>query len=303
MKEQTGTDYQSSDFANSLVAADAKMGKTMFILGSLLGILPWQKKGGVISKPRHLHVLTFDAGALSGFRRFALESCKASEEALGFRVYNMQEDLKTVATGTMDYDRTFFNSVMSVIQTVRERVAQEGGVHALHISSLTGMVEGLLRSVSGPAAKKKGGGMDQSKWGDFAGQVADIRSFAALGQWHTIWEAHIWRPPATGQNKDDENVPQKETLMMPGKSGQNFPYNVEQVFRVRREFNNNYEGSPVDFTYLDTKGSLDFISGGRNFTEALKPQEPDMTRAFMRLGLKVGHWGAPPEKPEKKPKK
>lgn len=300
MIEQTGETYQSSAYGKVLAAAEAKVGKTMFLLGSLLGILPWQKEGGIVGKPKNLHVLTFDSGALSGFKKFAVESCKANPEALNFRVYNMQADLQRCATYQQPYDRTFFNQIMQVIMTVRERVAAEGGTHALHVSSLTGAVEGILRSVQGPAGAKKGGGMDQSKWGDFAGQISEIRSFAQQDMWHCVWEAHIWRPPSSGQNADAAELTQKETLQIPGKSGQNFPYNVEQVFRIRRRFNSTYGDTPVDETYLDTRGNMDFLAGGRSFTEALKAEEPDMTRAFRKLGLKVGGWGAPKEKIKKK---
>ncbi len=289
MKEQTGESYLSSQYAKSLMASEAKIGKTMFIIASLLGCLPNQKKGAVVSRPKFLHVLSFDSGALSGIRRFLTESCQAPAEALNFRVYNMQDDMRKAAVGTGDYDRTFYNQIQTVLHTVRERAAAEPGVHALHISSLTGMVEGLLRSVSGPAAQKKGGGMDQSKWGDFAGQVTELRNFAQLDLWHCIWEAHIYTPAPTGQGSEQE-VP-KETLQIPGKSGQNFPFNVEQVFRIRREFGNTYDGTSVDKTHMDTRASLAFAAGGRNFTEALKAKEYDMTSAFERLGLKTGNWG------------
>jgi hypothetical protein len=299
MEETTGVDYQSSKFAKALLVERAKVGKTMFILGSALGILPWQKRGAIVSSPKHMHVLTFDSGALAGFKRFALEMCKAPEETLNFRVYNMQDDIKKIAGSVLEYDRSFFNTVMQVLTTVRERAAREPGVHALHVSSLTGMVEGILRAVQGPAARKKGGGMDQSKWGDFAGQIAELRNFAQLDSWHTLWEAHLYVPPQTGQEGQDAT--NKETLQMPGKSGQNFPYNVEQVFRVRREYSNTHEGTNVDLCHLDTKGGADFISGGRNF-DALKDKEYDLTRAFEKLGLKVGNWGAKEEIVKKKKK-
>ncbi len=289
MQEQTGESYQSSNYAKALMASEAKIGKTMFIIAGLLGVLPWQKRGAVVSRPKYLHVLSFDAGALSGIKRFLSESCAAPEEALKFRVYNMQDDLRKAALNPADYDRTFYNQIHTVLRTVEERVAAEPGVHALHISSLTGMVEGLLRAVSGPAAAKKGGGMDQSKWGDFAGQVAEVRNFAQVDTRHCIWEAHIYKPAPTGQNSNDEAP--KETLQIPGKSGQNFPYNVEQVFRIRREFMNPYEGTTVDRTHMDTRGNMEFSAGGRNFTEALKPKEYDMTATFEKLGLKTGGWG------------
>lgn len=296
MKEQTGLDYQSSQYGKILAAAEAKMGKTMFLLGGLLGVLPWQRRGAVVTSPKHLHVVSFDANALGGARRFLLESCKAKEEALSFRVYNMQDDLHKIAMSeTKGYDRTFFNTVMTVIHTVQERVAREGGVHALMFSSLTGLSDGLMRGVSGPAGSQKGSGMDQSKWQDFAAQITEVRNYAQNDAWHCIWEAHIHKVVPMNQ---DEAV--KETLQIPGKSGQNFPYNVEYVFRIRREHGNKYENKEgkkynADLIHLDSSTAFEF-AGGRNFNESLEPKEYDLTKVFQKLGLKVGQWGAPKEK-------
>jgi hypothetical protein len=285
MQEMTGESYTSSDYAKALMVSRAKEGKSVFIIASLLGLLPWQKSGGVVSRPENLHVLTFDANALGGIKRFLTETCGASSDALKFNVYNMQEDLRR-AGNDGDWDTAFYNGVLTSIEKAREKTGK--GVHAIHFSSLTGVVEGLVKALAGPSAEKKGGGMDQSKWVSFGAQLAELRNLAQQDTWHCIWEGHIYKPAATGQDGQEK----AETLQMPGKSGQNFPYNVEQIFRIKRQFEEKYKETRADLTYLDTQSSFDFVAGGRNFTEALNPKEYDMTKVFQKLGLKVGGWGA-----------
>lgn len=296
MKEMTGSTYESSQYLNALTVAKAKEGKSVFLIASLLGLLPWQKLGGVVSRPENLHVITFDANALGGAKRFLMESCGAKPEAMNFVVYNMQEDVKQAGIKN-DWDTAFYNTVKTCILKSLDRAAKSG-VHAFHMSSLTGCVEGLVKALAGPSAEKKGGGMDQSKWVSFGSQLAELRNLAAQGNWHVIWEGHIFKPQATGQ----DGAEKPETLQMPGKSGQNFPYNVEQIFRIRRRQGEKYTpkgGQPtaVDLTLLETTGDYDFIVGGRNVTEALEPKEYDLTKVCQKLGLKTGGWGAPSTKP------
>lgn len=282
----TGETYQSSVYAKAMLVSESKVGKSCFMVASALGVLPWQKYGGIVDRPENLHILTFDANALGGIARFLTETCKAPKEALKFRVYNMQEDLRQVSVSGDDWDYTLLNTVSNALNLVRDRAK---GVPVLHISSLTGLAQALERALAGPPGTKKGAGMDQSKWGAFSHQLNEIRNFAQLDLWHCLWEAHVYKPAATGQDKTE--VP-KESLQISGKSGQSFPYNVEQVFRVRRQFGSTYKDSNCDITYLDTRPAMDFIANGRGFTESLEPKEYDLTKAFQKLGLKVGGWGA-----------
>lgn len=42
MKEQTGSTYQSTEYAKMLAVGEAKMGKTCSLVAGALGVLPWQ---------------------------------------------------------------------------------------------------------------------------------------------------------------------------------------------------------------------------------------------------------------------
>ena len=287
MNKQTGNNYQSSKMEKALFAGEAKMGKSSFLVASALGMFPGQTEGGIVTSPKHLHVITADSNALGGIKRFLLESCGAPAEALEFNVLNMQDDFRQASTSKTEYDSTFFNSVMQAVVEVESLVAARPGVHAVIVSSLTSMALGLERSIAGPP-QKKGNGMDQSKWGAFSHQVNEMRSRLQRDMWHCLWEAHLYRPQDSGQDKD---APAKtETLQVSGKSGQNFGNNVEHIYRVRRQFNNKLPGTKIDKVFLDPHASFDFVAGGRNTTEALAPQEPDLTAVFTKLGLAVGGW-------------
>lgn len=287
MIEQTGDSYTSSQYAKTLAASVAKVGKTSFLVGSALGVMPWQTKGGIITEPRNLHVFTFDANALGGTKRFLLETCGAPKEALGFSVYNFQDDARRVSMNQGDYDPSMFAAFMQALRTVGEKAAK-GGVHTLLISSLTGIAGALERAIVGPPQGK--GYADPSKWKTLSHQLNEIRNYAQVDQWHTIWEAHVDKPnpgPMGGNA-----APPKETIHVSGEAGRNFAYNVEQVFRIVRLYGETFKSTKCDGVYLDTRPAMDFISSGRGFTEALDPKEFDLTHAYQKLGLKVGGWGA-----------
>lgn len=280
--EQTGENYVSSKFAKALLASEAKVGKSCFLIASALGVLPWQKHGGIVDDPRNLHVITFDANALGGIQRFLLETCGAPKEALGFKVYNLQDSLRRVAEGDTDYDMTLYGEIMTCIEKMKQAAK---GTPVLHISSLTGAAKGLERSVVGPPAGK--GYSDISKWKLISHQLHELQNFAQVDRWHCLWEAHIDKTVPMSQGKDAQ--PAKESLAISGEAGRTWTYNVEQVFRIRRMFGQVFDKTKCDQVYLDTRSD---IGSGRNFNEALDAKEPDMTLAFKKLGLQVGHWGA-----------
>lgn len=286
MKITTGEKYQSSDYAKSLCASESKVGKTSFLVAGALGQLPWQKQGGLVDDPKNLHLVTFDANAAGGLKQFLLQTCGAPKEALNFTVWNMQEDLFDIGTSKTEWDFTFYNAICGAIQQVKQAAK---GVPCVIFSSLTSIGEGIFRGLSGPQGNKKGSGMDEAKWSSFFQQISDIRYLGHDGPWHCLWEAHVLKQEKKDRSGENSIV---ETIQIPGKAGTNFPNNVEQAFRIRRNFNTPFQGSKCDQVYFDTRPTYEFIAGGRGFTENLEPREPCVASAFQRLGLKVGGWGA-----------
>lgn len=300
MIKQTGETYTSSRYGKSLVVSEAKVGKTCNLVGGLLGVLPWQKNGGVVTAPKHLHVIAVDANAVGGVKRFLLDTCKATKETLGFTIWNIQDDVRRISEADDDYDMSLFNTLMGVQRQIREEVAAAGqsAVAAVVYSSLTTIAGALERGVVGPP--KGSGYADPNKWKIVQHQLNEIRSYGQIDFAHTLWEGHIYQPPpppAMKKNANADDLP-KEKLQISGQAGHNFPNNVEQIFRMRRQFGTKSPGTECDQVYLDTQAALAFVAGGRNFTEALNPKEYDITIAYNKLGLRIGRWGmkaAPPK--------
>lgn len=269
----------SSDYMKALYVAESKVGKTTYLAASCLGALPHQMEG-LVDKPENLHILGFDEGFVDGLLRFIKESCKRGDEYLNVSVHDLTDVVrKTGAQG--DWDYTLYNAVVAETEAIKRDVAK-GGVHALVVSSLTGLANGLLAGLSGPPVSgKKGAGMDQAKWGAFGHQLSTLRNLLQADTHHTFWEGHITK--TSGEDA-------KETMSVSGKTGQNFGYNTEQVFRLRREMS-KYPNSAVDKVFADTRPSLDFMSGGRGFNESLDPREYDLVQVARKLGKKVGSFG------------
>lgn len=287
MQRQTGSNYQGSNFAKALFVSEGKVGKSSFEIASALGVLPWQKYGGVVERPEDLYVITFDANALGGIQRFLMESCKAPKEALNFNVFNLQDDMRKASERDTPYDETFYNLCVSVVQKIGNEI-KGGGVPMMIFSSLTGMAAGLERSiVGGPNGKAYS---DPMKWKMLAHQLHTIQNFAQVDRWHCIWEAHVDKSENM-QVGAGAGPAVKETIRVSGEAGRNWGYNVEQVFRLYRNYGQRFEKTNIDTVYMDTQPKMGFVANGRNFNEALAPKEYDMTHTFMKLGLKVGHWG------------
>lgn len=281
MKYTTGEKISESEHANVLVTGTTKMGKTVGLVASILGLMPWQKYGGICS-PSNLHIIGFDEAAAKGINSF-LKMLNAPAEAYKYNYWKMQDDVLVASRSKEEYDYTFFNSVMDTTRQIQDKM-KKGGV--LLPSSLTTMALTLERGVAGPAGAKPGGGMDQSKWQDFARQITDIRAEMQVDLWHTFWEAHIYKPPNTSQQKDAEK---EETLQVSGKSGFNFPNNVAAVWRLQRRRGTVHPGTKVDQMYFDTRTDMAF--SGRCVTENLLPQESDLTYMVAKIGYKVQFWG------------
>jgi hypothetical protein len=295
MKEMSLATYQASPWAKALIPAAGKEGKTTGLLASILGVLPEQTEGGIVSHPSHLHVITADSGALSGALRFLVESCRAPKEVGAVHVMNMQGDVGEAAKAK-EYDAKLWGELLACIDTAYERAAK-GGVHALLISSLTGFAEAILRTLSGgPSIQGDGtfkkSSMDQNKWAFYANQLAELQRYAQREGVHTFWEAHLHKQV---KGVDEFGAPQEvDSLLIQGRQGGQFSYNVEQIFRLTRKFGQKYPGTRVDRIHFNCRPTLGFIANGRSFTEVLSAEEPDLTVAFRKLGLKVGGWRAAP---------
>jgi hypothetical protein len=290
MQITTGAGYQSTKFAKLMAVGENKLGKTCFTVAGALGVLPWQKNGGVVDSPKSLHVVTFDSNALGGIQSF-LKSCGAPDAALDFNVYNLQDDFRRVSENEKDYDPTFYSAIFQALEAV-DKAVKDSTTSMLVFSSLTGAAAGIQRGIAGPPGhdgKQVRSTMDQNKWSMLGQQLVELQNWGQRDRWHCIWEAHLDR--ANTGAKDDRGQPvEKDIIRVQGSAGKNWGYNVEQIVRIRRQFGRTHPGTKLDLTSFDTRPNFDFVAGGRNFTEKLSPSEPDMTEMFTKLGLKTGNW-------------
>ncbi len=271
----------SSDYMKSFVVAEGKVGKTTYLAAAALGALPHQKMG-LVDTPKHLHILGFDEAFVDGLHDFIVKTCGKPEAWLDVSIHDMTEARRGCGkSGEWDY--SLYNAVVAEAKAITAEAAK-GGVHAVIVSSLTGLAEGLEAGLSGPPnPSKKGGGMDMSKWQDLSRQVVHIRNVLQQDNLHAFWEGHVSRFSKAAQNGE---ATVEEKIELHGGSGKNFSFNVEQVFRLRREMQ-KYPGTAVDKVYVDTKPNLGFISGGRGFA-ALADREYDLVEVATKLGKKVG---------------
>ncbi len=288
MQKQTGLTYKSASYAKALFLAESKVGKSSFLVASALGLMPWQRSGGVVDRPENLHVLTFDSSALAGISGFLVKTCRAPEAALNFNVYNFQDDARKGGPG--GWEVSLYENVLKVADEIRAK-AKQGGTHVVIISSLTGLAQAMKRGIAGPVKSgQKSSGMDQAKWDAYGASLSEIRNAFQDDAWHCFFEAHVHK---TVKKIGNDEVA-TESLLLEGKSGQGFALNVEQIFTIRRQYGVRFEKTNCDQTYLDTKPTIGSISNGRGFNELLDAKEPDLTVALSKLGLKVGNWQAAP---------
>lgn len=269
----------SSDYLKMFAVAEGKVGKTTFLAASALGALPHQTEG-LVDKPENLHILGFDEAFVDGLLKFIKDSCKKSDAYLNVSVHDLTDVIRKASVGE-GWSFEVGNAVQQELAAIRADIAK-GGVHAVLFSSLTGLAVGIEMGLAGaPKTGVKSAGMDMAKWGSFGHQLSHLRNIAQTDTHHTLWEGHITKTSA----KDDDD--KKETVSISGKVGQNWGFNVEQVVRLRREMV-KYPNTTVDKVYMDTRPTLDFVSGGRGFNESLQQKEYDLVEMAKKLGKKVG---------------
>lgn len=302
MKEQTGETYTSSQYAKFLMVANSKDGKTVWSAASALGALPWQKEGGLVSDPRHFHVVAADVDAVSGVKSF-LQKCGAPAEAMKFTVWNFQDDVRRVVEGKAGgYDHTFFLNLMEVRDKIQERSAGKGAVVLL--SSLTGIAHAIERSLMGQPKGKSDAGKgygDRDRWTLLSAQLFELQDAFHTDDWHCLWEGHLM--PKGGGGGGQDGAPKPDSIAVRGSAGQNWGYNTNANIRIRRHLGQKHPGTQIDQVSIETRPSLDFVSNGRNFAELLAEKEVDLTVVCRKLGFKVGSWGAKSSRPSAPPKK
>lgn len=274
----------SSDFLTVFAVAEGKVGKTTYLAASALGALPHQKKG-LVDKPENLHLIGFDQSFVDGLLKFLRDSCKRGPEYLNLSVHDLTEVTRKASSGS-GWDYGVYNATMAELNGIKAEV-KRGGIHATIFSSLSGLASGVKAGLAGsPDPTKKGSGMDQSKWDGMSHQLNALRNAAHDDTQHIFWEGHIMKSSAA---KEED---QKDENGIQGSAGKSWGFHVDAVVRLRRE-QMKYPGTNVDKVFMDTRPTLDFVSGGRGFNEVMAPREYDLVEMAEKLGKKVGGYAGP----------
>lgn len=277
----------SSPYARQVYMGDAKLGKTTWLVASLLGALPHQTES-VVSAPENLHILGLDESWGEGLAEFIRDVCKRPASWLNVSVHDLAEARRKsgLANGN---DYSFSNIVQAEIAKINAATAKPG-VHAVVVSGLTGLAEGLYTGLAGlPGGTNeetgkvaKGGGMDQSKWQDLERQFIAARNRLQCNQHHVFWEAHIYMDKRLQGNQE---VLVEALAAGKGGGGKHFGANVDYVFRLRREAA-KHPGTAVDKVFVDTKPSMGTFTSGRKAT-LLDDKETDLVTILKKLGKKT----------------
>lgn len=313
MEEQTLGTYQGSPYARMVFATRAKVGKTVTLVGNALGVMPWQRSGGVVTQPSHLHVVTADSDAMAGVREFLVEQCEVPlEELKSVRAYNMEKDVRRAAEGRDAYNHELFLQLRQVRDLIASRIRQ-GEVHAVLLSSVTGFARGMERALMGEPTGQNDSGKgygSRDLWQLFKTQMYDFQDFFQSLDAHVFWEAHL----SEFTRGDPKNPITEEKLAISGAAGNassGLTFNASHVFKINRT-NTRYESKdskdpkgaiipgkvrkdgskkwPVDQVYFETDVSGSFVANGRMVASRLERSEWDLTRVCKKLGLKVGGW-------------
>lgn len=284
MKHISGEQMKPAEYIKGLFMSYAKAGKTSFLVAQALGVMPWQKYGGVVTAPQHLHIIALDQDALDGIPDM-LEMCKAPDEARKYDLFDMREDYRNLVDSDKPYFHSFFNTLMGVRQEILASIRSEDEVHMVIMSSFTTMSKAEERAMMGKPTGISGGKGTGSVdlWGMLKLQMNDLQTGFQTDRFHMAWEAHIARV----LTKDGA----EETLQTHGKASEQWPNNTSHNFVIRRDKMSTYPDTQVNPMYIEPRASLTFISGGRN-ENRLADQEPDLTVVCKKLGFRVGRWGS-----------
>lgn len=277
-------DKTQDQYAKAFAVAPGKDGKTTKLVADCLGALPGQTHG-VVTSPAHLHVFPFDTAATEGLAPFLTELCGKPKSILEVDVIDLKESLEKAYNCRTDWNTTFFNATRNKIDELKNRMAKMGGVHAVIVSSLTGVTEVFKRAISGGVSieGKKGVGMDMSKWDAYGQWLIELRTALQSDSHHCFWEGHIVKKVVTSQGQETMT----EEIPVQGPVAKNWSFNVAQNFRLRRT-TEKYPGTKIDKMYYETRPTAEFSAAGRGFTTALDPKELDMAVVLKKLGKRIG---------------
>lgn len=307
MKEQTGETYTpATNTIKALAVAASKDGKTTTLIAQILGLMPNQKSGGVISSPSNLHVVITDTAALDKVKEFLVKHCGATKEALQYKVYNLEEDFNKAFSLEYDGAAFFYNTFIATIRKIHERCsAKPNEVHAVIFSSITTIARAILRGIRGGIKESEQDGrvlvkqsMSIPKWSMLQDQLNEVQSLGHMIPAHIFWEGHLGTKLDSTEKDERGKAVEYDTINIPGSVGESWAANVSHPLVMVRQKGQVHQGTKIDKTYFDTQPNLKMAGLGRGATTHLNKQEADLTELISKLGMKVGNWKQTEEEDE-----
>lgn len=311
MDEMTLADFgPGSPYMKCLALGDAKLGKTVFIVLSSLGLLPWQE-WGIVDDPAHLHVIAIDQDCMDRIQDMMVR-CGIKKEVIAYvtsrmKVYSLKKDVLAVEAQAEPYNHTFYG----VLNAVRDRIQaqiKEGETHVVLMSSFTRMCNVMERALFGaPVGISDGKGYgSQDLWTVLKGQFASIQNRYHMeevrskdgkflsGGAHIFWEGHVVKENAPGEKPVNGKPATRDSLMVHGGAKQ-WPMNTShnmQIFREQAKWIDPATKKPTrcSLMYVNPQPTLSVLpSGGRGVGE-VGEREPDLAAMLHKMGYAVGGW-------------
>jgi hypothetical protein len=284
-----------SPFIKAMLLMEAKGGKTTFLVMSLLGLWPWQQKGGVVSDPAHLHVIAVDQDCLDRITKLMVLA-GVPEKTIAYVVSRldvvpMRDDVKKVMDTASPYNHSFLNALKVGRQEIAGKVKAKTETHAVLLSSVTTTLKINERALFGEPTGISGGKGYGSKdlWTLLQGQAAEIQNMFQVDLWHFWAEGHVFKTAKQDGSTED-------SLQIHG-SGRNWPVNTSHNFRVVRETtawkDAAGKATAIYPMYLDLKPSFSFLPTGGRGTAGAPEKAYDLTALMADMGYQCGFWGAP----------
>lgn len=303
------------NYSAILALGEGKEGKSCYLVAQALGVHPyqsqppkdkeaaktWKRLGGVVTSPRHLHIIDMDTATLSGLPEYLL-ACGVTQaqldvlldEKTGIDVISMQADKLKVLNSTTRGDSCFYQALVAAHAKVTQKVRELPGVHVIIAMSWTNMCALVEKGLFGDL-----GAMETNQNGDVRMQTADMPLWSNLkqklqqiqmhwqsGDWHMWWEGHVAVEQVV--DPDTKKTVKRQTLMAHGAGANRWPITTGLNLRIAR--NPGYViGNKLEEQYVDTDAAAmyGFLPRSRGHL-TLRKKETDMTEMLTMLKYKVG---------------
>lgn len=213
--------YGAGKHLRAYLGGPSKSRKTASALTLLAG-----KAGRVVTSPKHLHILSFDPGALR-----TLEELKAPPDISIYDLESLCNTEEQAATPSPGRPNTpFFDKLVAILDYLGPKIKVSKDVHAIWLSGVSAMSRGIQREIRYVYGKNAPDEMDQYRWDKLR-----IRCTMVLNKVHAIPAHVVWEVNVSGQEIiENGHASTKMTQLLPGQFATILPSQCEQAVSIER---------------------------------------------------------------------